>query len=699
MHERRAVLPSRLPEADGYTPIADYGVIGNLRTVALVSRAGSIDWCCFPELDRPSVFGALLDRERGGRFRVWADGAGRAEQRYEGGQNVLVTSFITDAGRLAITDFMPLRGPIAGTGARGAPEIHRVLHCESGEVDVNVEWAPRFDYARAEVQIRRVPGGALAMAGAESMELDGLPTGNEPPQPSPGSMEAALAVPDAAADCRIVDEGGAPTLRASFHLSGGERVALVTRYTGGRGADRDTEDGTAPAPAAADARHDVAESLRLLTDTGEAWRGWVHHCERPEECVFTGPWHDQLVRSGLVLKLLTHPHTGAIAAAATTSLPEEIGGVRNWDYRYGWIRDSAFAAQALYALGHRAEALGFLEWAQRAAAQGGTRPTRLQIMYGLHGETGLAETILPHLEGYRASRPVRVGNAAAAQRQLDVYGELLSAAYELLRLGGTIAPELWRFLSSVADEACEAWRHPDSGIWEIRAEPRHFVYSKVMAWVALDRALRLADRFGLQGKVTQWRRERDAIREAVLTHGYDAAEGAFVQAFGTTALDASNLLIPLVDFLPADDPRVQGTIDRTLERLTVNGLVYRYLNDDGLPGGEGAFGLPTFWLVDALALSGRLDEARALFEGAAARANHLGLFAEEFDPSTGEQLGNFPQAFTHIGFINSALYLARAEGRHASVPAPTGTAAHGAEGSTPASDASASRASAPSASG
>jgi GH15 family glucan-1,4-alpha-glucosidase len=621
--------------SSSYTPIENYGAIGNLRSVALVSVDGSIDWCCLPELDSPSVFAAILDHNKGGRFRIAPSGRYRSQQRYVEGTNVLETLFETDGGRVTLIDFMPLRGSIIGSGTPPTtPQIHRILRCEENAVDVAIEWSPQADYARARMQIVPVEGGFQATWGTESLTL-------------------GLARP---VSTEIVDSETCPVLRARMHLRAGESTALVTRY------------------GSSEARCDLAGCRAALDDTVAAWREWVHHCERPESCVFGGRWHDQVVRSGLALKLLVHPDTGAIAAAPTTSLPEEIGGVRNWDYRFTWIRDAAFTGQALFALGHRAEALDFLTWAEHVSMAEGDA-FKLQIMYGLHGETELPERVLEHLEGYRGSRPVRIGNGAAKQRQLDVYGELLSSAFELIRLGGALSPELMSFLSKVADQACAAWREPDYGIWEVRGGPRHFVYSKVMVCLALDRAILLAERYGMPGNVVMWRRERDAVHRVVLTEGFDESVGAFVQSFGSKALDASNLLIPIVGFLPFDDPRVQGTIDRTLERLTDNGVVYRYLTDDGLPGGEGAFLLTTFWMVDALVLSGRLEEAREMFEGAAGRANHLGLYAEEFDPRLGTFLGNFPQAFSHIGFINSALYLAHAEGRPA--PAPVGSREHG----------------------
>lgn len=623
---------------EGYLPIRDYGAIGNLRTVALVGRNGSIDWCCLPELDRPSVFGSLLDRRNGGHFRVAARGAGLGEQRYLDGTNVLETRFDIDGGCLTVTDLMPLRGSILDR-PQTAPEIYRILHCEQGEIEVEVEWAPRFDYARVPAHIERGERGFQATGGLERLTLVGLPS------------EAG----------QILEDGGAPLVRARFRLRRGERQVLVTRYGSGL-ADPSLE-----------------QSVMVLKATCDAWKNWVEQCEPVDDCSFGRKWQEQVIRSGLTLKLLTYPDTGAIAAAATTSLPEEIGGVRNWDYRFAWIRDAALTAQALFAIGHRAEALQFLEWSERAAMAKGEREWGLQIMYDLRGRTEFPEIELEHLAGYRGSRPVRIGNGAAKQKQLDIYGELLNSAYEYVRLGGTLNPPVMAFLSRVADRAAAVWHEPDHGIWEVRGEPRHFVYSKVMCWLALDRAVRMADQFGLPGRTEMWRRERDAIRRAVLTRGYDAKVGAFVQSFGSTALDAANLMIPIVEFLPFDDPRVQGTIDRTLEQLTDEGLVYRYRTDDGLLGCEGGFVLCTFWLVHALALSGRREEARVIFDGVAARANHVGLFAEEIDPRTGDFLGNFPQAFSHVGLINSTLYLARAEAARGLVPEPIGSGEHGEE--------------------
>jgi GH15 family glucan-1,4-alpha-glucosidase len=617
----------------GYLPIADYGVIGNLRTTALVGRNGSIDWCCMPDLDSPSVFGGLLDRRIGGRFRITVNGGGRGEQWYLRDTAVLVTRFETAGGALEITDFMPVADGLgaARTLDVGA-EIHRIVRCIGAPVDMRLAWVPRPDYARATPAIDSVSGGFTASAGA---------------------VRVGLALSRSGARPAVLPEGAGVVLDCT--LQPGDVLTAVSAWGG------------VPAGSSAD------RSLRLCAETLSAWRDWVCSTERGGEYAFAAPWREALVRSGITLKLLTYAPTGAIAAAATTSLPEEIGGVRNWDYRYTWIRDSAFTAQAFFALGHPAEALNFVNFTHRIAARTAGAPFDMQIMYGLRGETSLPETVLDHLEGYQQSAPVRIGNAASRQRQLDIYGELLNAADELVHADGSLEPGMWQFLCDVADYAASAWREPDYGIWEVRSGPEHFTYSKVMIWVALDRAIWLAEELGLPAPLERWRHERRAVRQAVLEHGVDPATGAFVRAFGSRDLDAVNLLIPLVEFLPFEDARVQRTIDATLEQLTHGGMVYRYLAHDGLPGGEGTFGLATFWLVDALAMSGRTDEACGYFEGMLGRANHLGLYAEQVDASTGALLGNFPQGFTHVGLINSLVYLAHAAGRPLPFTTPLGS--------------------------
>jgi GH15 family glucan-1,4-alpha-glucosidase len=623
-----------MKSTDAYKPISDYALIGNLRTAALIGRDGAIDWCCFPHLDRPSVFAALLDAKRGGRFRLSPAGGEMGEQQYVNDTNVLETRFFSEAGRLTVADFMPLSGNIHGCGQSEAPhEIHRILHCEGGSLEVEVEWSPRFDYARAATSIQMTEEGWLAAGDGQKMTFCG------------------------AADCRITDEGSGPVLRSRFRMAPGERKALVTRWGSEEWGCR------------------LDASMEMMHRTKAVWEEWAHQEGLARAQEWAGEWLPLVIRSELLLKLLTHADTGAIAAAPTTSLPETIGGVRNWDYRYAWIRDASLTVQALISMGHKAEGIELLDWMERVSAARCEEEWNLQIMYGLHGEPELEEKELNHLDGYRGSRPVRIGNEAAEQFQLETYGELLNTGYELVRRGQAPESKIRDFLHRVADHLLGLWERPDHGIWEMRAGARHFTYSKMMSWVGLDRAILLSERFGLAGN-RQWRTARKAIREQILEQGFDRDSGCFVLSYGSRELDAANLRIPLLEFLPADDPRVQGTIDRTMERLMENGLVYRYHADDGLPGKEGAFGICTFWLVDALALSNRVDEAWEVFTEIAKRANRVGLFPEQFDPATGEFLGNFPQAFTHIGFINSILYLAHAEGRPVPEPHPIGTPLH-----------------------
>jgi GH15 family glucan-1,4-alpha-glucosidase len=624
-------------EEKRYKPIEDHAAIGNLHTVAIVGRDASIDWCCFPEMDSPSVFAAMLDADSGGRFRVRPPHAEYGEQVYLEDTNVVQTTFQQDGGIVTVTDFFPLSGKIYGRGdSEAPPEIHRMIRCEDGEMEVEVEWSPRFDYARGETSIRRAEGGWLAeeVDGEARLILAGIQDGE-------GSL---------------VDDGRGPVVRARLRMQAGETRVLVSGWQ------------------STDLRCSVDETRRQLELTCKTWRDWLHNSGRDHDREWAGVWKPLVIRSELALKLLTHADSGAIAAAPTTSLPETIGGVRNWDYRYTWIRDASLTAQALVSLQHTEEATEFLLWAERSAAKGGG--DKVQIMYGLHGEADLEEIELGHLEGYMESAPVRVGNGAAKQLQLDVYGELLDSAYELLRRGVELEPHLMEFLSGLADRAAEGWERPDFGIWEVRSEPQHFTYSKLMCWVALDRAILLHDRFGLQGDVATWKREREKLRDSILENGYDEEVGSFVQSYGSKQLDASSLHIPLYELLPFDDPRVQSTIDRTMEELMESGMIYRYRGDDGLPGKEGTFALCTFWLVDCLALSNRLEEAWSVFEGMAARANHVGLLSEQIDAASGAFLGNFPQAFSHIGLINSLLYLGYAEGRDIPDPRPVGTPEH-----------------------
>jgi GH15 family glucan-1,4-alpha-glucosidase len=618
----------------GYKPIADYGVIGNMRSVALIGQDGSIDWCCFPHMDSPSVFAALLDVDKGGRFRLSVAGA-RGEQRYIEDTNILQTVFMTPSGRITVTDLMPLDGSLVGSGQTQAQAwIHRIVECEGVETTVDVEWAPRLNYACGYTSITRTENGWLARNGPDVLSLSGM-------------IKAGVRQ-DAAGD----------TLIGSLTLTGGEKTVLVTHWGGD----------VYPA--------DVSHSLQLLEHTIFMWRDWAHH----EESIHGEGWAKDylplLIRSELVIKMLAHAETGAIAAAPTTSLPEDVGGVRNWDYRYSWIRDTALSGQALVALGHREEAEEFMSWIEDVAAGAYQRDAAPQIMYGLHGDTRLDEYRLDYLEGYCGSRPVRVGNAAAGQFQLETYGELIAIGYELDRRGHKLPGEVLRFLATTADHICEVWQQPDYGIWEVRGEPKHFVYSKVMSWHAIGQACRLLDIPEFRRKVPHWRDVRDEIKRTVLARGFNERLNSFVQAFDSEDLDASNLRIALLEFLPVHDKRIQGTIDAVMRYLSENDLVYRYRNDDGLPGREGTFGVCTFWLVDALALSGRVKEARHIFERMVSCTNHLGLYSEQIDARSGALLGNFPQALTHIGHINSAIYLAAAEGQDIPEPAPIGSAQH-----------------------
>jgi GH15 family glucan-1,4-alpha-glucosidase len=624
-------------EERGYKPIEDYAAIGNLRTVALVGRDASIDWLCLPDLSSASVFAAILDPERGGHFGIRVVGGRPVDQRYIRDTSVLETVFDTDGGRLTVVDFMPLAGSLEGSGDQSEtePAVYRILRAEGATVDVDVAWAPRLDYSRQHVQATRTDAGLLAWAGDDAITLAGL--GEE---------------------IRMDGDELGPIIRARLTLRPGERRVLVTRWGSevpGAGLD---------------------EAEAKLSATVDAWRGWVHKPEATGDRSWAQDCSELLIRSELVLKLLTNAESGAIAAASTTSLPEEIGGVRNWDYRFSWIRDAALSAQALHAMGHDADAHAFVNWAERTVRDTSKDGARMRIVYGLHGEVDLDEEELPNLAGYRGSSPVRIGNGAKDQLQLDIYGELISAVYEVVRLGGSIPDDIREFLPLVADQACSQWADRDYGLWEIRSGPYHFVYSKAMCWMALDRAIRLARRGVIKGNVKAWAESREAIRKDVLDYGYDPDTGAFRQSYERSVPDASNLLIPLLELLPFSDPRVRSNIDVTLEQLTENDLVYRYKSDDGIAGGEGGFVLCTFWMVDSLALAGRIDEARRIFEGLVDRANHVGLYSEQVDAATGSFLGNFPQGFSHIGLINSALYLAHAEGREAPVSAPIGSEEH-----------------------
>jgi GH15 family glucan-1,4-alpha-glucosidase len=607
----------------GYKWLEDYGIIGNLDTCALVGRDGSIDWCCFPHIESPSVFAAILDIEKGGHFSIKPSGRFESEQQYIENTNVLQTFFKTDSGAATLTDFMPMKdGHEAGT--HEFQTIYRRVICEKGSVDISIEFMPRFDYARAETVIGLTDDGVVATAGDEELHIK--------------------------SDIKLKADGGKAYGAAS--VKEGETLWFVLHH--GRNIDV------------------VPEGCECnLDDTIKYWQDWAHKCG-PQGCLFDEPWHDLIVRSGLLLKLLTHHERRAICAAPTTSLPEDIGGERNWDYRFNWIRDSAFTVQALHALGHTNEAKKHLEWFLNLCSRK-VEPDKLQIMYGLHGETELQEEELPHLSGYKNSTPVRIGNAASRQRQLDVYGELINAIYEVHRYGEEISDEIWGLVHKYVEYVSEIWMTRDYGIWEMRSEPQHFVYSKLMCWVALDRGIKMAELGGFEAPFVRWRETREKIKAMILKKGFSTKLNTFTQSFDSEVLDATALLIPLMGLLPYDDPRVKGTIEAVMENLMRKGcLVYRYIGVDGLRGYEGAFTLCSFWLVNVLALSGRVDEAERIFRSLLEYVGPLGLLSEEISPETGELLGNYPQAFSHIGLINSALYLGIAKGKESMAPLPIG---------------------------
>jgi len=604
---------------DRYTAIEDYGVVGNLETCALVAPNGSVDWFPFPHVESPSILGAILDGEDGGRFRIGPAEGFEGTQAYVDETNVLETTFETDDGTATVTDFLPPAGRVD----HPKKVLYRKVDCTEGTVDFDVAFEPRFDYARAETAMTETDGGIHAEGDEERTLLE-----------SPVDLTV---------------DGERAT--GSLSLDADETAWFMLRCTGAEDASTDPD--------------------AALSETVDYWTDWVHDCDGRGDCTFAGPWHDLVVRSGLVLKLLTHGETGAIAAAPTTSLPEDVGGVRNWDYRYNWVRDAGFTIQALMNLGHVAEAADYFDWFLDLCHV--DEPADIRPLYGLHGGTDLTERELDHLDGYRDSRPVRIGNGAAEQTQLDIYGELVLAVDEMRCYGRDLADDDWTAVREIVDYVVDVWDERDAGIWEVRGGDEHFVYSKVMCWVALDRGIAIATETGRDAPVQSWRDTREQIRTEVLERGYDEELGAFVQSYGSETLDATGLLLPVVGFLPFDDERVQGTIDATEERLVADDvLVHRYDGDDGLPGSEGAFVLCSCWLVDALALGGRVDEARERFEALVEYVGPLGLVAEELDTESGHHLGNYPQAFSHIGIVNSALYLGFAEGRERDGPPPMG---------------------------
>ncbi|MFI6206819.1 glycoside hydrolase family 15 protein [Streptomyces sp. NPDC051041] len=588
--------------------IEDYALIGDEQTAALVGMDGSVDWLCLPRFDSAACFARLLGDEENGHWRIAPEGAGRCTRRaYRPDTLVLDTEWETDQGAVRVTDLMPQRDR--------APDLVRIVEGLRGEVTVHSVLRLRFDYGSIVPWVRRADGHRVAVAGPDSAWLR-----SEPEVRSWGEENAT---------------------HAEFTVTPGDKVAFVLTW----------HPSHEPRPPLVDPfeslRHSVAD-----------WRAWASRCR------YHGPYRDAVVRSLITLKALTYAPTGGIVAAATTSLPEELGGVRNWDYRFCWLRDSTLTLGALLAAGYQEEAEAWRDWLLRAVAGD---PADLQIMYGLAGERRLPEFELPWLSGFAGSRPVRIGNGAVKQLQLDVYGEVMDTLSLARDAGLPAKPDIWAVECALMDFLTTAWRQPDEGLWEVRGGRRHFVHSKVMVWVAADRAVRTLERYPrLDGDLEGWRRLREEVHREVCELGYDPERNTFTQSYGSRELDAALLLIPRVGFLPPDDPRVLGTIDAVRKELGHEGLLHRYSTEDtavdGLPGGEGTFLVCSFWLADALHMTGRTEEARELFERLVGLANDVGLLSEEYDPVSGRQLGNVPQAFSHIGLVNTALALFGTEG-------------------------------------
>ncbi|MGW1723992.1 glycoside hydrolase family 15 protein [Streptomyces sp. NPDC002306] len=587
-----------------YPRIEDYALIGDEQTAALVGRDGSVDWLCFPRFDSGACFAKLLGSEDNGHWRIAPKGAqGPCTRRaYRPDTLVLDTEWDTDEGTIRVTDLMPQR--------EKAPDLVRIVECVSGRVTVRSTVRLRFDYGSIVPWMRRADGHRVAVAGPDSVWLRSEPS--------------------------VRTWGEDFGTHSEFTVAEGERVAFILTW----------HPSHEPRPARID-------PYAALSASVVDWRKWVSHC------TYDGPYRDAVVRSLITLKALSYAPTGGIVAAATTSLPEQLGGVRNWDYRYCWLRDSTLTLGALLSAGYHKEAEAWRDWLLRAVAGD---PAELQIMYGLAGERRLPECELPWLTGYTDSAPVRIGNGAVNQLQLDVYGEVMDSLYLARRSGLSAKPHMWSMQGALMQYLESAWRQPDEGLWEVRGGRRHFVHSKVLVWVAADRAVRTLEEYPqLPGDLKAWRALRDEVHQEVCEQGYDPRRNTFTQYYGSRELDAALLLIPRFGFLPPDDPRVIGTVDAVRAELGHGGFVRRYDTDetpvDGLPGGEGAFLACSFWLADALHLTGRTEEARALFERLVSLTNDVGLLAEEYDPESGRQLGNFPQAFSHIGLVNTALAL------------------------------------------
>ncbi|HKG16170.1 MAG TPA: glycoside hydrolase family 15 protein [Solirubrobacteraceae bacterium] len=612
--------PAAAGQQAASTPIADYGLLADCNSAALVDRAGSIDWLCLPRYDSDAVFARLLDPDAG-HWSLRPAGEFSAQRRYVPDTLVIETTFTTGSGSVRLRDAMAFAPGRRGhdLGYDVPHEVLRGIEGLSGEVQLEMELAPRPEYGLVRPLFRQENGGARTFGATRIAVKTGVPA--------------------------QVEES---TMRASFTVREGDRVGFSVRW-----APVDSREAPDPTPA--------DEVIGRIEETEEAWRSW-----EADHDIYEGSNRDLVRLSARVLKGLTYRPTGAIVAAPTTSLPETVGGERNWDYRFAWIRDSSLTLEALYIGACSDEAEEFVSF-MTSSAGGRAGEGSLQIMYGIGGEHDLAERELPHLRGWRESRPVRVGNGAWDQVQLDVYGELLNSLHLYHERLGELHPEVQAFVADLADTAARRWRESDSGMWEMRGEPRHHLSSKVLCWTALDRAVKLAPVLGEFAKVEEWEKARDEIRVAILERGWSEKRGAYAQSFDSDELDAAALLMPILGFLPATDERMKATIDAIADDLTDDGLVLRYrnqegMNADGLSGEEGTFVICSFWLVSALAKAGELERAERLFAQLTGYANDLGLLAEEIDTANGEQLGNFPQAFSHIGLITAAWEIDKARG-------------------------------------
>jgi GH15 family glucan-1,4-alpha-glucosidase len=610
----------RTAESASYPPIDDYALIGDCRSAGLVSRDGSLDWLCLPRFDSPSIFAAVLDVEKGGRFLVRPLGEFRTERRYLANTNVLETVFRTPTGACVLRDLMSVSSE-EDKRAHLTPEheVLRELEGLEGEVEIEILYAPRPDYGRVCPLLEE--RGALGLR----CEIDGT------------SLTLRSEMP-----LELTD--GDRSASGFARIRSGERKYLSLTYS-------------MEAPAVVTLLGEIARGR--IERTVRWWQEWANRC------TYEGPYRDAVVRSALALKLMTYAPSGALVAAPTTSLPEAIGGVRNWDYRYCWLRDASFTLRALFTLGYREEAEAYIGWLLHA-----TRLTwpELHVLYDVFGEAKLPERELPHLEGYAASRPVRIGNDAQGQLQLDVYGEVINGAARFLDRGGRVDRDTNRMLDGLGRTVCKRWREPDEGIWEGRSGRFHNTHSKVLCWVAIDRLIEMHEAGKLDVSVDLFRKERDEIRKEIETHGYNERIGSYTRTFDGEEMDASLLTLPLYDYIEGTNSRMRSTCARIHEKLATGELVHRYETgtDDGLPPGEGAFGLCSFWAVECVARGGNVEGATRTFEQLLAYANDVGLFAEEIDPDTGAALGNFPQAFTHIGLINAALTLAESQAGNAS---------------------------------